>query len=269
MPYRALGAIPDTYDPRDFIFEAAPHRFIGAIPPKVDLRNLCSPVRDQGHIGSCTGFAIGTGLREFLERKAGTPTPPVEVSPLFLYYEERKLEHTINQDAGARIRDGLKVLAKMGVSPEQDDPYPADAATLAPDSPQLLAEIAKSPSAQAVDDAKHLTIKEYHRVTTLQGLKQALAAGNACVIGILVYESFESLAAQRTGHVPMPQPGEQVLGGHALFCCGYHDDPQYAGGGYLIVKNSWGTGFGDQGYVYLPYDYVHPKLMSDIWTAIV
>jgi C1A family cysteine protease len=65
----------------------------------------------------------------------------------------------------------------------------------------------------------------------------------------------------------MPQPGEQRLGGHALFCCGYRDDTQYEGGGYLIVKNSWGTGFGDEGYVYIPYAYVRPRLMIDIWTA--
>jgi C1A family cysteine protease len=71
-----------------------------------------------------------------------------------------------------------------------------------------------------------------------------------------------------TGHIPMPLRREQFLGGHALFCCGYQDDTDYAGGGYLIVKNSWGTELFDKGYVYLPYDYVnHPKLTSDIWTA--
>ncbi len=251
MPYRALGAVPDRYDPRDYIFEAEPRFFaIGAIPAQVDLRNWASPVRDQGQQGSCTGFAI-TALREFLEIKHGTPSPWVELSPAFEYYQERQLEGSVDDcQAGAMIRDGLKVLKNTGVCPEADDLYSDQ------DCPE--------PSSQANDDASQFRISTYHRIATLGGLKQALAGGNGCVLGIWVYESFESPQA---GHIPMPQPSEQRLGGHALFCCGYRDDTQYDGGGYLIVKNSWSTDFGDQGYVYIPYAYVRPRLMMDIWTA--
>ncbi len=249
-----LGLVPDRYDPRDYILEAVPHFFVGAIPPSVDMRNLCSPVRDQGQLGSCTGFALGAGMREFLEIKSGKPSPMVVLSPLFIYYQERKLEHHVNEDSGATIRDGMKVLAKIGVCPEADDPYD-------------ITKFTKQPSRRAVTDAKQFLIAAYHRITTLIGLKQTLAQGSAAVLGIVVYESFEAPKTASSGHVPMPKPGEQVLGGHAVFCAGYQDDTQYEGGGYLIVKNSWGTGFGDKGYVYLPYAYVQPKLMTDIWTA--
>ncbi|GHO90705.1 peptidase C1 [Reticulibacter mediterranei] len=251
MAYRALGAIPDHYDPRDYIFEAEPRFFaIGAIPPQIDMRNWCSPVRDQGQQGSCTGFAI-TALREFLEIKSGIPNPWILLSPAFEYYQERQLEGTTsNCQAGAMIRDGLKVLKNLGVCSDEDAPY----------SDKTCSE----PSEQADIDATQFKIRTFHRIATLGGLKQALAGGSGCVLGIAVYESFES---PLNGHIPMPQPGEQLLGGHALFCCGYHDDGQYDGGGYLIVKNSWGTDFGDKGYIYLPYAYVRPRLMSDIWMA--
>ena len=148
------------------------------------------------------------------------------------------------------IRDGLKVLNHIGVCPEADDPYSDQNCPV--------------PSVNANTNATRFRISTYYRITTLGGLKQALAGGNGCVLGIEVYESFES---PQNGHIPMPQPNEQLLGGHAVFCCGYQDDPQYEGGGYLIVKNSWGTNFGDQGYIYLPYAYVRQPLMSDIWSG--
>jgi C1A family cysteine protease len=254
MPYRGLGLIPDTHDPRDTIFEAQPRMMIGGIPPKVDLRHLCSPVRDQGNQGSCTGFALVSGLREYVEHKTGAPKQWVELSPSFLYYQERRRENTIDDcQAGAMLRDGLKALAKVGVCPESDAPYNDRACA--------------APSAAATAAAPKFKIHSFERVTTLYGLKQALATGKGCPIGIAVYESFESPGAHKTGHVPMPQPGEKRLGGHALFCCGYQDEAKYDDGGYLIVKNSWGDDFGDKGYVYLPYAYVVPKLMIDMWAA--
>src|SRR5258708_5678605 len=105
MIHRGLGAIRDRYDPRDRIFEAERRFFaVGAIPAQVDLRNWCSPVRDQGQEGSCTGFAI-TALREFLEIKQGTPSSWVELSPAYEYYQERNLEGNVNDcQAGAMIR---------------------------------------------------------------------------------------------------------------------------------------------------------------------
>src|SRR5712692_3501001 len=253
MPFRGLGALRDRYDPRDAVYEAKLHAFIGAAPPQVDLRSLCAPVRDQGQQGSCTGFALA-GLREFLENKAGTPNPMVVLSPAFIYYEERKMEGTVTDcQAGAMPRDGFKVLAKMGACPEVDDQY--NAATCG------------GPTPGAVTKAKPFRIASYERITTLAGLKQTLAQGYGCLLGIQVYSSFESAGAQQTGHIPMPKATDSLLGGHALFCCGYKDDTKYAGGGYLIVQNSWGTGFGDKGFVYLPYGYIVPKLTSDIWTA--
>lgn len=253
MARHGYGYIPDKQDDRDFEFKAV-RPSSAPLPPEIDLRHMCSPVRDQGQLGCCTGFAIAAGLREFLMVKLGTPLTPM--SPLFVYYEERALEHKISQDAGAQPRDGLKVLTKTGCSPEIDDPYNVDLFT-------------NKPSAQALTDASQFKIAAYHRLRTLNEALSCLAGGNGIVMGFKVFESFESAAVAQTGDLPMPTEGEASIGGHAVFVAGYKTDPGTAGGGCLIVKNSWGTSWGDNGYFYMPYAYVTPDRVSDMWSAVV
>jgi C1A family cysteine protease len=69
--------------------------------------------------------------------------------------------------------------------------------------------------------------------------------------------------------MPMPAAGENVLGGHAVFCAGYQSDATVPGGGSFIIKNSWGTGWGDAGYFYMPFAFVTPQNVTDAWTAVV
>src|SRR5882672_7429720 len=113
------GWVPDLPDHRDLVY-SAPAAFITALPTAVDLRLQCPPVYDQGQLGSCTGNAIA-GAIEFgrLKQKVSDFVP----SRLFIYYNERVVEHTVNSDSGAQIRDGMKVVAKQGAPPESDWPY--------------------------------------------------------------------------------------------------------------------------------------------------
>lgn len=252
MPIRrSYGYVKDDPDELDYKFSAIRPTQV-AVPPSVDLRAQCSPVRDQGQLGSCTGFAIAVGLREFLEISNGGSF--TGLSPLFLYYEERKIEHTISQDAGAQPRDGMKVLTKLGCAPETDDPYNISAFTT-------------PPTATALKDAKPFKVAAYHRLQNLDEIKTCLAGGMGLMIGFKVYSSFESSAVAQTGNMPMPAPNESVVGGHAVFVAGYMTDASWAGGGYLIVKNSWGTDWGDKGYFYMPWAYVTPDLVTDAWTV--
>ncbi len=252
MPH-SYGYVPDQHDPKDLIYQSV-RPSMAPLPANVDLRQLCSPVRDQGNLGSCTGFAIAVGYREFLLKKLGVPF--VQLSPLFLYYEERVLEHDVAQDAGAMPRDGFKVLAKIGCAPESDDPYD-------------VAKFTKPPSAKAVKDAAQYKIAAYHRLLTLNDMRTCLAGGGCFVIGFKVYDSCESDAVAKTGKVPMPVLAtEQLLGGHAVFCAGYRTDSAIAGGGAFIVKNSWGTGWGDGGYFYMPYAFATTHLITDAWTGM-
>ncbi len=117
---KKFGWVPDLPDHRDFMY-SAPARVVTALPPKADLRPKCPPVVDQGNLGSCTANAIGNAHRfnQMKESQSGDFMP----SRLFIYYNERVMEGTVNEDGGAMIRDGIKSIAKQGVCPEKLWPY--------------------------------------------------------------------------------------------------------------------------------------------------
>jgi len=240
------GWVPDLPDQRDFSY-SAPSPLLMALPTTVDLRPQCPPVYDQGQLGSCTGNAIA-GAIQFEQMKQGVAnfTP----SRLFIYYNERVIEHTVNSDSGAQIRDGIKVVAKQGAPPETDWLYD-------------ITKFADKPPAAAYSDAAKNKVLSYQRVTrSLSQFKGCLASGYPFVLGFTVYDSFESTTVAQTGHVPMPQPGEQVAGGHAVVAVGYDDQNQW-----FIVRNSWADTWGMKGYFTMPYQYLlETNLSDDFWT---
>jgi C1A family cysteine protease len=248
MVKRVYKLKPDTEDLRDRVFRATLFKTKIVLPKVVDLRNGCSRVVDQGELGSCTANAIASGLREYWENQTGTITL---LSRLWLYWEERNLEGTVNEDSGALIRDGMKVLQQLGCAPEADWPYD-------------ITKYRQTPPVQSTIDATKFKITEYHRVTNLTVLKAALAEGYPVVIGIKVYESFESDKVAQTGIVPLPKPGEKFLGGHAVLAVGYKDDTKTKG--FVTCRNSWGENWGDKGYFYLPYGFF-ANYVIDMWTG--
>jgi C1A family cysteine protease len=241
-----FGWTPDLPDQRDFLY-AAPAPFQANIPPLVDLTSKCPPVYDQGQLGSCTANAIA-GAIQFDQMKQGTKT--FIPSRLFIYYNERAMEGTINSDAGAQIRDGIKSVAQQGVCPETEWPY-------------KIEQFSTKPPAQAYTDAKQELVVLYQRlVQNLGTLKGCLASGFPFVFGFTVYESFESAKVAKTGILQMPQSGEQTVGGHAVLCVGYDDKNQQ-----FIVRNSWAATWGQKGYFRMPYAYLtSTSLASDLWT---
>jgi len=261
---RSYGWIPDLPDQRDHVYRTAGVVLDGlgielrgtpALPAHVDLRPQCPPVYDQGQLGSCTGNAIA-GAIEFERWKQGLArwTP----SRLFIYYNERVMEGTVASDSGASIRDGMKSVASQGDTPEEPGFAPAS------DSwPYDPSQFAVEPWSGCYANAMHYTTYEYLSVSQdVDDMRACLAAGYPFVFGWTVYESFESAAVAATGRVPMPGMFERVVGGHATVAVGY-DDPSSV----FIVRNSWGSSWGDAGYFYLPYAYLaHPNLADDLWT---
>lgn len=250
-----LGWRSDLPDPKD-LFYAAPLSVSRNLPAGVDLRGspFMPPVVDQGQLGSCTANGIA-GLHEFVQ--AMEKQPPFAPSRLFIYWFERYLEGTVTSDSGAMIRDGMKVLSKMGVPPETLCPYD-------------ISKFTEKPSDAAIAEAAKHQALVYRRLigTNPNSLKTCLAAGRPITFGFTVYESFESKAVEKTGVVPMPGTHEQILGGHCVDLVGYDDDGKLTGHPmHYIVRNSWGTGWGLEGYCFMPYTYVNNAgLCSDFWT---
>lgn len=242
------GWIPDLPDQRDHLY-AAPPRILSKLPAQVDLRPRCPPVFDQGTLGSCTANAIGNAYRFDLLKQRGSKS--FVPSRLFIYYNERVIEGTVDNDAGAMLRDGIKTLAKQGVCNDRSWPYEID-------------RYADRPPGAAYREAlRHQALSYQRLVQDAWQMKGCLASGYPFVFGFSVYESFESPAVTRTGRMPMPGPGERMIGGHAVLAVGYDDRGQQ-----FIAMNSWSTRWGDKGFFYMPYAYLTtPQLARDLWTV--
>jgi C1A family cysteine protease len=246
-----FGWIPDLPDMRDHLY-SAPQATVATLPVQVDLRANCPVVYDQGQLGSCTGNAIAGAIQ--FDRMKQNLKPDFVPSRLFIYYNERVMEHTVATDAGAMIRDGIKSVAKLGVCPE------------VPDWPYDITKFAQKPPAKAFTDAKAHLAASYSRLLNIAPqLKGCLASGYPFVFGFSVYESFESQAVAQTGVVLMPQPTEKQIGGHAVMAVGYDDTQQR-----FIVRNSWSAAWGMKGYFTIPYGYLTDNnLADDFWTIRV
>jgi C1A family cysteine protease len=244
------GWRPDTPDHRDYTFSVPEHIASAPLPVKVDLRPKMPSIDDQLELGACTGNAIASAYEFDLIKQSVTDFAP---SRLFIYYNERVMEGTVGQDAGAEIRDGIKSIGQQGVCTEKTWAY-------------NIAKFASKPSKKAYTEALGHKALTYARVAqTLTDMKGCLASGYPIIMGFSVYDSFESQQAADTGIVQLPSKSEQMVGGHAIVVVGYDDVSQR-----WIVRNSWGSGWGMLGYFTVPYAYfTDPNLASDLWTIRV
>ena len=218
------------------------------LPSKTDLRPVCPPIYDQGQEGSCTAHAAAAH-KQFLDLKLKKPNI-IMPSRNFIYWCERALDGDTYQDAGASMRDSVQVLVDKGACSETLWPYTKDTLYVCP-PPSLFGA------------AWHQRAASYYLLQSEIEFKQCLANGYPFVLGMVVYESFMSAQTARTGVMPIPKPGEALEGGHALMAVGYDDSLSM-----YIIRNSWGTQWGQAGYFLMPYAVMHDvDLVSDCYTV--
>jgi C1A family cysteine protease len=237
-----------------------------ALPASVDLREWCSPIEDQRMLGSCTAHA-GAGVIEYYERKSFGRH--IDASRLFLYKVTRNLMK-MKGDTGAYLRTTIGAMVLFGVPPEEYWAYTDDANKFDAEPPAFCYAFAQN----------YKTIKYYRhdppsatRREVLDRVKTSLAAGHPSMFGFTVYSSIEQAAED--GRIPFPSAKERIEGGHAVAAVGYDEEmtiENKSGGGKtkgaLLIRNSWGRGWGESGYGWLPYDYVLKGLAEDFWSVI-
>jgi len=199
-------------------------------------------------LGSCTGQAFA-GIAEFLKKQQNID---IEISRLFIYYNERLLRKTINYDSGATIRDGIKACSMYGCCSENLYPH-------------IIKDFTKKPSENAYLDGSKRKAVSYKSIKNFDDMKKALINKNPVIIGFIVYSSFYKI--NKTGIMSYPSTTkERVLGGHAVVIVGFNDNYLNTNKGYFICRNSWGVNWGDKGYFYMPYDVIKNRNMSfDFW----
>jgi len=269
-----MGWIPDYPDIRDYTEQREEIKLIlgtrrplkgKSLPSSIDLREWCSPVEDQGQIGSCTANA-GVGIIEYYERKSFRRH--LDASRLFLYKVTRNLMK-MKGDTGAYLRTTMGAMVLFGVPPETYWSYSDEEDKFDKEPPAFCYAFAQN----------YQTLKYFRHdppgtkaEEILKKVKTYLASGHPAMFGFTVYNSIEQ--ADTTGRIPFPSPKEKIDGGHAVVTVGYDDKMviqnkygKIKTTGALLIRNSWGKGWGEKGYGWLPYEYVLKGLAEDFWSV--
>lgn len=243
---------PDTkkfFAPDDAVFTARARE----LPESADIRRYCSPIENQGALGSCTAQAV-IGCAEFLHNRYRRPV--VDGSRLFLYKVTRNVLGWTG-DTGAYIRTTMHALGAFGAPPERYWPH-------------NIADFDVEPTPFAYSYARAYRGLCYYRhdrngrsrEDLLEMIKRMMSYALPVVFGFTVYDFGDD-----GGNFHMPEPGQRPYGGHAIVAVGYDDNHVIDDvPGALLIRNSWGTGWGQDGYGWLPYGYVLEGLSSDFWT---
>lgn len=281
------GWLPPMFDPRDYPadhpkikpmadtlaarLKALRRKALGAPPKSTDLRKWCSPIENQGALGSCTAHAA-VGVVEYYERRAFGKH--IDGSRLFVYKTTRNLLG-VTGDTGAWLRNAMAALVLCGVPNERYWPYTDHDPAFDREPPQFAYAVADNYEALKYFSHDPLS-KNVPRQAVVDSVKKYLAAGIPSMFGFWGYASFDS--GDQPGHIPLPT-GHELSGdpdwGHAIVAVGYDDGRKItntvsnvATTGAFLIRNSWGLTWGQGGYGWMPYEYVLKGTALDFWSLL-
>lgn len=242
--YRLGGWVPSDPNAPQPALKATSHP---DLPPAVDLSPMCSPVENQGQIGSCTANSVAGAMEyhQILHRQ-----PLTDLSRLYIYYNARRIRGRTDQDTGCSMAEAVASYLAFGACPEAVWPY----------RHHLWDQ---EPSPEAYASAGFFPDLQYAALDYGLDLKIALYSGLPVIFGMGVPDSFQTVGG-KYGHVkPLPEGGwEPPAGGHAMLIVGYNDQKRA-----WLVRNSWGTGWGLNGHVWIDYAYMdHYRQPLGFWT---
>jgi C1A family cysteine protease len=242
----SLGCKKDPIDKRDYLAKAT----LATAIPKYSHKNysdVLTPVKNQGHLGSCVGF--GCVATDEFQRQQSALNPTIDFSEMWVYWRAKLIDEWPTEE-GTDIRSALKVMLHDGVPYESYWPY-NDGRT--PDNKPTT-----SPSRWAYIVARNKRIQGYYRINDLQEMYTWLENYGPCIAGISCCNSFFNTSSD--GNVPTPKDTEDIIGGHAISIVEYDRDDHFIG-----FKNSWGESWGDHGFGYLDVAYYDNGYFQDIW----
>ena len=200
----------------------------------VSLKDFFTEVKNQGRIGACTVFSIASIYEYMLKRYYNEEN---DLSESFVYYNVRHVDGKELEDTGSSFQDVITRMGEQGICTEELHPY----SSLLSDTPSETAYL---------DGKKRRIIKALNVNISEKDIKSAIQEGYPVAISLKIFESFHTT----TGFVKRPSDSELEsadFGYHAMVVVGYSDDTKF-----FLVRNSWGKGFGDKGYCYIPYSYI-------------
>lgn len=232
------GELFSQYDPKPS----------GTLPKSADLKKYFPPIKNQGEQGACSSFSLTSVFEYFINNETHQND---DMSEAYVYYNAREIQGDTSIDEGANLYNVIRGMAAKGVCLEELCPYDSSV-------------FDKRPSDEAYEDGKEHTVTTAKDIpVSVESVKSAINDGYP-VVGC--FRIFESLQDNTSGYIPMPTDNERNSEEekfHAMVICGYNDKH-----GHFIVRNSWGTDFGDKGYCYLPYSYLRDSDLTRYAVAI-